>query len=160
MNEHPKTSESEDDNKRVPNLTTEKLIEMRKKQISRAVFDMLDTDFDDLLLMTQFHINNVPGEILNILNELFGFMKNNFKEVEYELFEQLFGQYYDKLTPTEKHMLLLKKQKKLFSTVDCSFKPQLNAKSLKMALNLKNVKKHQTCTKKDEVFNFKPHINK
>jgi len=142
------------------NLTTEKLIDMRKKQISRAIFDMLDTDFDDLLIVNQFCIDYVPIEALKILNDLFEFIKANFKEVDYLLFEHLFSEYYDKLTPPEKYTLLAKKQKKLFENMDSNFKPKLNPKSLKMAMSLKKVPKHSTCKKEVESFDFKPHINK
>lgn len=153
-------TETEEEKKPLVNLTTEKLIGMRKKQISRVVFDMLDTDFDDLLIMNQFCSDYVPIEMLKILNELFQYMKINFKEVEYFMFEQLFSQYYDTLTPTEKHMLLAKKQKKLFDHIDSDFKPKLNANSLKMAIALKKVPKHSVCKKEEEVYDFKPKINK
>lgn len=133
---------------------------MRKKQIARVVFDMLDTDFDDLLILNNLCMDYVPVEMLKILANLLEYMRQNFQEVEYIVFEQLFSQYYDKLIPTEKHMLLSKKQKKLFPTFEGTFKPQLNPKSLKMAMNIQKITKHETCKKKEEVFDFKPQINK
>ena len=129
-----KTHDLDESKERVQekNLTSEKINKQRKQRISKNLFEMLDTDYDDLLIMSQLTTKRVPEEVLVIIKKLLDGISLYYKEIDYKQFHELFSVYYDGLISVDKQKLLQKKDKPLFDDSKL-FRPKLNKKSMKMA---------------------------
>lgn len=126
--------------KNSPNLKaskfqTQRIINIKKKRISRQIFNFLDNDNDDIIKIEDINVSKIDNNILLVLAPLFIEIENYTNFVEYPEFESIFENYYDKLDPCDK--LVFDYKKEVEKLEEFNFNPKLCKKSLKIAELLK-----------------------
>lgn len=116
------------------------IVEEKKQSVFKAVFDSLDSDRDGVISAEKVDIESLDSEILKIISPMLINMEELAMEIDEQTFVYGMHEIYKKLCVSDRDKLMAEyRPKRRFLDKDCTFKPQLNPTSLKMAANKKSI---------------------
>ena len=114
------------------------LIESKKAATFRRLFAVLDSDKDGVISADKVNIENIEEEALKYISPLLINMEELNMEIDEQTFVYGMEEIYKKLSVAERSKLIIEK-KKGFSDPECTFAPNLNETSLKIASGKKSI---------------------
>ena len=116
------------------------IVEEKKQVVFKTVFESLDSDKDGVISAERVDIESLDSEILKIISPMLINMEELSMEIDEQTFTYGMQEIYKKLCIADRDKLLAEyRSKRRYVDHDCTFKPQLNNNSLKIAANKKSI---------------------
>jgi hypothetical protein len=116
------------------------IVDKRKSHIFKSLFDSLDSDNDGVISAEKINIEVIQSDILKIISPMLINMEELSMEIDEETFIYGMQEIYKKLCVADRDKLLGGfKPRRIYSDDDCTFKPNLNSNSLRLAANKKSI---------------------
>lgn len=114
------------------------MVRSKKVKIFREIFNLLDGNSDGVISSDKVSIESLSNELLKLVSPLLVNMEELQMEIDEPTFIVGMEEIYKKLSLPQRN-LLLHDQKKSYVDHNCTFKPKLNAISLKLAQNKRRI---------------------
>lgn len=116
------------------------MIEQRKNFVFKSIFDSLDSDSDGVISADKINIEVIDSDILKIISPMLINMEELSMEIDEATFIYGMQEIYKKLCVADRDKLISGfRAKRAFVDEECTFRPHLNAVSLRMAANKKSL---------------------